>query len=131
MLDILVTSVEESPHGPDSVSFTAAVTLVDLVVSVIIRACVVLISCTAVQALILLIHSVLVPLITLCSVTPGCAGVSCVSHPALSGTSPFSIPLFLCLGFDDRIGVGVSFSIGLCFDLGVRVCTGLGVGFGT
>ena len=115
MLDILVTSVEESPHGPDSVSFTAAITLVDLVVSVVVRASIVLISRTTVQALILLIHSVLVPLITLCSVTPGCAGVRSVSHPALSSTSPFSIPLLLCLGFDDRIGVGASFSFCLCF----------------
>ena len=131
MLDILVTPVEESPHGPDSVSFTAAITLVDLVVSVIIGASIVLIGRTAVQALILLIHSVLVPLITLCSVTPGCAGVSCVSHPALSGTSPFSIPLLLCLGFDDRIGVSASFSIGLCFDLGLRIRAGLGVRLGT
>ena len=113
MLDILVTSVEESPHGPDSVSFTAAITLVDLVVSVVIWASIVLISRTAVQALILLIHSVLVPLITLCSVTPGCACVLSVSHPALSCAPSFSIPLLLRLCFDDCISVCTSFSIGL------------------
>ena len=131
MLDILVTSVEESPHGPDGVRFTAAITLVDLIVSIIIRSSIVLISRTAVQALILLVHSVLVPLITLCSVTPGCACVGCVGHPALSGTSPFSISLLLCLSFDDRIGVGVGLCFGFCLGFGVRVSVSLSVRLGT
>ena len=44
VFDILVTSVEEPPHGPDGVRFTAAITLVYFVVSVVIRARIVLIG---------------------------------------------------------------------------------------
>ena len=43
VLDVFVTPVEEPPHGPDSVRFTAAITLVDLVISVVIGASIVLI----------------------------------------------------------------------------------------
>ena len=126
MFDILVTSVEESPHGPDSVSFTTAITLVDLVVSVVIRARIVLIGRATVQALILFVHSVLVSLITLFSVTPRCSSVGSVGHPALSGTSSFSISLFLRLFFDVIIGLRACVS----FDLSVRVIVSCGAGFG-
>ena len=126
VFDILVTSVEEPPHGPDSVRFTAAITLVNLVVSVIIGARVVLIGRATVQTLILFVHPVLVSLITLFSVTPRCSGVGSVGHPALSGTSSFSISLFLCLFFDVIIGLRASVRI----DLSVRVIVSSGAGFG-
>ena len=132
VFDILVTSVEEPPHGPDGVGFTAAITLVYLIVSVIIGPRIVLICCAAVQALILFVHSVFVSLITLFSVTPRCSVVGSVGHPALSSTSSFSISLFLRLFFDVIIGLRACFSIsiGVSFDLSVRVIVSRGAGLG-